>query len=224
VLANEQVVEGNVCERCGSEVDKRDLTQWFFKITDYADELLDGLDEVDWPERTKALQRNWIGRSTGVEIDWQVADREATIKTFTTRPDTLYGVTFLALAPEHDALDDIVTDAHRTKVDAYCERARRLSEIERTSTEAEKTGEFTGAYALHPLTGDEVPIWVADFVLAGYGTGAIQGVPAHDERVGLSHRVPTATCDPRRCSNGSRPTWSPRETGRRLSTTDSVIG
>jgi leucyl-tRNA synthetase len=182
VLANEQVVEGNVCERCGSDVEKRDLTQWFFKITNYADELLDGLDEIDWPERTKTLQRNWIGRSTGVEIDWQVADREATIKTFTTRPDTLYGVTFLALAPEHDVLDDIVTDAHRAKVGVYRDRARRLSEIERTSTEAEKTGEFTGAYAIHPLTNEQVPIWVADFVLAGYGTGAIQGVPAHDER------------------------------------------
>ncbi|MCK5438831.1 MAG: class I tRNA ligase family protein, partial [Gemmatimonadetes bacterium] len=170
VLANEQVLEGNVCERCGALVEKRDLTQWFFKITDYADELLDGLDRVDWPMRTKTLQRNWIGRSIGVEINWQVGDGEASIKTFTTRPDTLYGVTFLALAPEHSALDDIVTDAHRAQVDAYRERARRLSEIERTSSDAEKTGEFTGAYALHPLTGEQVPIWVADFVLASYGT------------------------------------------------------
>ncbi len=180
VLANEQVVEGNTCERCGAEVERRDLTQWFFKITDYADELLEGLDGLDWPRRTKTLQRNWIGRSEGVEIDWKVDG--AVIRTFTTRPDTIYGVTFLALAPEHPLVEEITTPDQREEVEAYRARARRMSEIERTSTEAEKTGVFTGARATHPLTGEAISIWVADFVLATYGTGAIQGVPAHDQR------------------------------------------
>jgi leucyl-tRNA synthetase len=182
VLANEQVVGDNVCERCGTPVEKRDLTQWFFKITDYVDELLAGLDELEWPERTKTLQRNWIGRSEGVEIDWPVAGADVSIRTFTTRPDTLYGVTFLALAPEHPLLQSIVAPDRRPEVDSYVARSRRLSEIERTSTEKEKTGTFTGAHAIHPLTRAEIPIWVADFVLGTYGTGAVQGVPAHDTR------------------------------------------
>jgi len=182
VLANEQVLEGNVCERCGSEVERKDLTQWFFRITAYADELLEGLDAIDWPERTKTLQRNWIGRSEGVEIDWPIRGSDAVVRTFTTRPDTIYGVTFLALAPEHPRVDQITSEDNRGEVEAYRARARRLSDIERTSTESEKTGVFTGAYAEHPLTGEDVPVWVADFVLATYGTGAIQGVPAHDER------------------------------------------
>ena len=182
VLANEQVLEGNVCERCGTPVIKKDLTQWFFRITDYADELLHGLDELDWPERTKTLQRNWIGRSSGVEIDWTVEGAGTTIRTFTTRPDTIYGVTFLVLAPEHALVDRVTTGERRAAVEAYRERTRRLSEIERTSTDAAKTGEFTGGHAIHPLTGEPVPIWVADFVLLTYGTGAVQGVPAHDER------------------------------------------
>ncbi len=183
VLANEQVREGNVCDRCGTEVVKKDLTQWFFKITDYADELLDGLDELEWPERTKTLQRNWIGRSEGVEIDWPVEGRDdAVIRTFTTRPDTMYGVTFLALAPEHPLVDEISAPEQRQATGEYRVGARRMSEIERTSTEKEKTGVFTGAHAIHPLTGEPIPIWVADFVLGTYGTGAIQGVPAHDQR------------------------------------------
>ncbi len=182
VLANEQVVEGNVCDRCGTPVVRKDLTQWFFRITDYADELLEGLDSLDWPERTKTLQRNWIGRSEGVEIEWRLVGSRDVVRTFTTRPDTLYGVTFLALAPEHPLVDAITDSGRRSAVEAYRETARRRSDIERTSTEAEKTGEFTGGFALHPLTGEEIPIWVADFVLATYGTGAIQGVPGHDER------------------------------------------
>ncbi|HUF89542.1 MAG TPA: leucine--tRNA ligase [Gemmatimonadota bacterium] len=182
VLANEQVVGDNVCERCGTPVEKRDLTQWFFKITDYADELLAGLEGLEWPERTKALQRNWIGRSEGVEIDWPVPGTDAVVRTFTTRPDTLYGVTFLALAPEHRLLDTIVAPDRKDDVEAYRAGSRRLSEIERSSTEKEKTGIFTGAHAVHPLTREPVPIWVADFVLGSYGTGAIQGVPAHDQR------------------------------------------
>ncbi len=182
VLANEQVLEGNVCERCGTPVEKKDLTQWFFRITRYADELLEGLDRLEWPERTKALQRNWIGRSPGVEIDWPVEGSNYVIRTFTTRPDTIYGATFLVLAPEHPLALEITAEEQREQVETYRDRARRLSEIERTSTEAEKTGEFTGAHAHHPLTGERVPIWVADFVLLTYGTGAVQGVPAHDER------------------------------------------
>jgi leucyl-tRNA synthetase len=182
VLANEQVVGENVCERCGTPVEKRDLTQWFFKITDYADELLAGLDELEWPERTKTLQRNWIGRSDGVEIEWPVPGAGVAVQTFTTRPDTLYGVTFLALAPEHPLLASIVAPDRRAEVEAYVTGSRRLSEIERTSTEKEKSGVFTGAHAIHPLTRAEIPIWVADFVLGTYGTGAIQGVPAHDAR------------------------------------------
>ncbi|MGH7563717.1 MAG: leucine--tRNA ligase [Gemmatimonadota bacterium] len=182
VLANEQVLEGNVCERCGSPVERKDLTQWFFRITHYADELLESLDELEWPERTKTLQRNWIGRSPGVEIDWEVEGSDRAIRTFTTRPDTIYGVTFLVLAPEHPLVDEVTTDERREAVDAYRERTRRLSDIERASTEGAKTGEFTGGHAIHPLSGERVPIWVADFVLLTYGTGAVQGVPAHDER------------------------------------------
>ncbi|HUP18607.1 MAG TPA: leucine--tRNA ligase [Gemmatimonadota bacterium] len=183
VLANEQVLEGNVCERCGTPVEKKDLTQWFFMITDYVEELLERLDDLEWPERTKTLQRNWIGRSEGVEIDWPVESTEdATIRTFTTRPDTIYGVTFLALAPEHPLVDRIVASDLREEVGRYRHLARRMSDIERTSTDKEKTGVFTGAYAEHPFTGRPIPIWVADFVLATYGTGAIQGVPAHDQR------------------------------------------
>ncbi|HUP01633.1 MAG TPA: leucine--tRNA ligase [Gemmatimonadota bacterium] len=182
VLANEQVVEANVCERCGTPVEKRDLTQWFFRITDYAEELLSSLDDLEWPERTKTLQRNWIGRSEGVEIEWPVEGTDLAIRTFTTRPDTIYGVTFLVLAPEHSLVERITTDERLKAVLDYRDRARRLSEIERTSTEAEKTGEPTGACAIHPLTGERIPIWVADFVLLTYGTGAVQGVPAHDER------------------------------------------
>ncbi|MFN2382990.1 MAG: leucine--tRNA ligase [Gemmatimonadota bacterium] len=182
VLANEQVVGDNVCERCRTPVVKRDLTQWFFRITAYADELLDGLGALAWPERTKSLQRNWIGRSEGAEIVWPVVEQDTVVRTFTTRPDTLYGVTFLALAPEHPLVETISAPEQWGAVSGYRERTRRLSEIERTSTEAEKTGVFTGAFARHPLTGAPIPIWIADFVLATYGTGAIQGVPAHDAR------------------------------------------
>jgi len=182
VLANEQVVGDNECERCGTPVVKKDLTQWFFRITKYADELLQGLDELQWPERTKALQRNWIGRSEGVEIEWSIEGLGDTIRTFTTRPDTIYGVTFLALAPEHPLVDRLTAPPVREWVETYRAEARRRSEIERTSLEAGKTGVDTGARAIHPLTGEPIPIWVADFVLLTYGTGAVQGVPGHDQR------------------------------------------
>jgi leucyl-tRNA synthetase len=182
VLANEQVVGDNVCERCGAPVERKDLTQWFFRITAYADELLAGLEDLEWPERTKALQRNWIGRSEGIEIAWPLEGSDAVIRTFTTRPDTIYGVTFLALAPEHPLVDTLTTPDRREAVEAYRAQARRRTELERTSLEGQKTGVDLGARAIHPLSGEPIPIWIADFVLLSYGTGAIQGVPAHDER------------------------------------------
>lgn len=181
VLANEQVVEG-CCERCGSEVTKKNLTQWFFRITKYAQELLDYLPKLDWPEKTKKIQTNWIGRSEGAEIEFKVAGSNLSFRVFTTRPDTLLGVTYVVLAPEHDLVDKITTDECRKAVDEYREAVAKVSEIDRMSTVREKTGVFTGAYAVHPLTGEKVPIWIADYVLAGYGTGCVMAVPAHDER------------------------------------------
>ncbi|MDI6604904.1 MAG: leucine--tRNA ligase [Thermoanaerobacteraceae bacterium] len=181
VLANEQVVEGR-CERCGSEVTKKDLTQWFLKITDYAEELLKNLDDIDWPEKTKMMQRNWIGKSEGAEIEFKVEGKDINFKVFTTRADTLYGVTYVVLAPENEIVDKITTDKYRRNVEDYKEYAKKQSEIERLSTEKEKIGVFTGAYAIHPITGEKIPIWIADYVLATYGTGCVMAVPAHDER------------------------------------------
>jgi leucyl-tRNA synthetase len=181
VLANEQVVDGR-CERCGAEVYRRDLDQWFLAITRYADELLAGLDRIDWPERVKTLQRNWIGRSEGAEADFAVEGTPHAIRVFTTRPDTIFGVTFMVLAPEHPLVEQITTPEQRAAVDAYVAQARRETEIDRLSTERAKTGVFTGAYAINPLSGERVPVYIADYVLVTYGTGAIMGVPAHDER------------------------------------------
>jgi len=221
VLANEQVENGH-CWRCGHEVEKKKMKQWFFKITAYADELLDTLDEVEWPEKIKTMQKNWIGRSEGATVRFELAggercsrsgssggsaeakrDDPATagvvdagpdeniarssanstsyIEVFTTRPDTIFGATFLVLAPEHPLLQTLVTDDTRAKVEAYCQTALKKSEIERQENK-EKTGVFTGSYALNPATGAKMPIWVSDYVLIGYGTGAIMAVPAHDER------------------------------------------
>ncbi|MCC6628154.1 MAG: leucine--tRNA ligase [Chloroflexi bacterium] len=182
VLANEQVVDGR-CERCETEVYRRDLDQWFLAITRYADELLADLDRIDWPERVKTLQRNWIGRSEGAEAEFAVAGADdASIRVFTTRPDTIFGVTFMVLAPEHPLVESITTPAQRAAVDAYVAQTRRETEIDRLSTERDKTGVFTGAYAINPLSGERVPIFIADYVLVTYGTGAIMGVPAHDVR------------------------------------------
>ena len=184
VLANEQVVEGK-CERCESAVSRRDLEQWFFGITRYAEELLDFSGLVDWPERIKTMQTNWIGRSVGVEIGFDISEyglEETEIRTFTTRIDTIYGVTFVVIAPEHPLVASLTTDEHRAEVEAYVEEARRQSEVERLSTEREKSGMFTGAYAVNRLNGERVPILVADYVLLTYGTGIVMGVPAHDER------------------------------------------
>lgn len=181
VLANEQVQDGS-CERCGTETTKRDLTQWFFKITAYAQELLDCLPAMDWPEKTKKIQTNWIGRSEGAEIEFAIAGSDTSFRVFTTRADTLFGVTYVVLAPEQELVDRITTASQREAVLAYKEQVRKESEIDRLSTAKEKTGVFTGAFAIHPLTGQQVPIWIADYVLAGYGTGCVMAVPAHDER------------------------------------------
>ena len=182
VLANEEVIDGK-SERGGHPVVRRPMRQWMLKITAYAERLLDGLDDLDWPESLKEMQRNWIGRSEGAEVDFRVfGHAETDIRVFTTRPDTLFGATYMVLAPEHPLVEEITTDEQRAAVDDYRDAAARKSELRRTELQKEKTGVFTGAHAVNPVTGDHIPIWVADYVLASYGTGAIMAVPAHDER------------------------------------------
>ena len=183
VLANEQVIDGK-CWRCDNDVVKKDLKQWFLKITDYADRLLDDLDTLDqWPDRVKAMQRNWIGRSEGTQFAFYVPKIDKSFEVYTTRVDTLFGVSYVVLAPEHPYVKELIQDAsNKVELEAFIETLRNQSDIERTSTEAEKVGMFTGSYATHPITGKEVPIWIANYVLADYGTGAVMGVPAHDER------------------------------------------
>jgi leucyl-tRNA synthetase len=188
VLANEQVLPDGTCERSGDVVIKRDLEQWFFRITAYADELLDSLDDLEWPERVKTMQRNWIGRSEGVEFDLPLADAadapDKKIRVFTTRPDTSFGMTFVVLAPEHPLVSEITTNEHRAEVEAFIERVGHETEIERQSTEKglEKRGVFTGAYAINPFNNQRMPIYLADYVLMTYGTGAIMAVPGEDQR------------------------------------------
>ena len=182
ILANEQVEQGK-CWRCDTVVTKKELAQWYFKITAYADRLIADLETVNWPENVKTMQRNWIGRSEGAEVVFKVKTPGVwDVSTFTTRVDTLFGVTFIAVAPEHPLLAKITTAGQQTAVSHYIMQAKRKSDIERSSTETVQTGVFTGAYARHPLTGEPIPIWVADYVLPGYGSGALMGVPAHDSR------------------------------------------
>ncbi len=184
VLANEQVEAGK-CWRCGNEVVKKPLKQWFFKITDYADRLVEDLDNVDWSDGLKSMQRNWIGKSSGAEIafyDINDAKGERPITVFTTRPDTLFGATFLVLAPEHPLVSKLTRQDQKETVEAYVKASQAKSDVERQETNREKTGVFTGAYALNPASGENIPVWIADYVLGGYGTGAIMAVPAHDER------------------------------------------
>lgn len=183
VLANEQVIEGNICERCGAEVYKRDLEQWYLRITDYAQELLDGLDGLDWPERVKTMQRNWIGRSEGARLSFALEDGK-TLDVFTTRPDTVFGATFMVIAPEHPFVKEITTPEQRAAVDEYVQKARTKTDIERQSTDVnrQKSGVFTGAYAINPVNDARIPIWIADYVLMTYGTGAIMAVPSGDQR------------------------------------------
>src|SRR5687767_9342603 len=186
VLANEQVING-ACERCGTAVEQRFLEQWFFRITDYASRLLDNLDWIDWSDSTKNAQRNWIGRSEGAEVIFEAErgrrNEEARIPVFTTRADTIFGASYLVLAPEHPLVELLATEARRSDVAAYVERTTRQDLTTRKSVEArEKTGVFTGAYARNPATGESIQIWIADYVLMEYGTGAIMAVPGHDER------------------------------------------
>lgn len=182
-LANEQVLENGTCERCGSVVMRKEIDQWLLKITNYAEELLD-FSEVEWPEKTITMQHNWIGRSEGAEIRFftKINKQREDIPVFTTRPDTIYGVTFFVLAPEHPWVEKITTPEYKATVDAYVEQTQRMTEIERMSTDKEKTGVFTGGYVTNPVNGEKVPVWIADYVLMGYGSGAIMGVPAHDQR------------------------------------------
>lgn len=181
VLANEQV-EGGKCWRCGNEVVKKNLKQWFFKITEYADEMLEATDDLNWTEMVKTMQKNWIGRSIGAEVDFKLANGDDSITVFTTRPDTLFGATFMVLAPEHQLVQSITTGNQKEAVEAYIKQANAKSDIERQETSREKTGVFTGSYAINPVNNEQIPIWIADYVLMGYGTGAIMAVPAHDER------------------------------------------
>ena len=180
VLANEQVVAG-CCERCGTEIEQKKMNQWFFKVTEFADDLLAGLDKIDWPESTKESQRNWIGRSEGAEIDFKISDRDVSVTVFTTRPDTIYGATCLVLAPEHEAVEQIVSSDQMKEVQEYQKQAMAKTQLDRTMAK-EKTGVFTGAYAINPANNEKVPVWIADYVLGGYGFGAVMAVPAHDER------------------------------------------
>jgi leucyl-tRNA synthetase len=184
VLANEQVLPDGTCERSGDVVERRDLEQWFFRITHYADEMLDALDGLDWPERVKTMQRNWIGRSEGAEFELPVVGSDHRIRVFTTRPDTSFGMTFVVLAPEHPLVEEITTAQHRTAVEEFQARVSTESDIERQSSEGDvnKRGVFTGAYATNPFTGEPVPIYLADYVLMTYGTGAIMAVPGQDQR------------------------------------------
>ena len=184
VLANEQVLNG-ACERCGTEITRRDLEQWFFKITDYADRLLDFSALEEWPDKILTMQTNWIGRSEGVEISFDISEaglEEREIRTFTTRIDTIFGVTFIVLAPEHPLVLELASTEHRQAVEDYISKARQTSEIDRLSSDKEKTGVFTGSYARNRLNGQRVPIYIGDYVLTTYGTGAVMGVPAHDAR------------------------------------------
>ncbi|MGM0410206.1 MAG: leucine--tRNA ligase [Bacillota bacterium] len=183
VLANEQVVNEE-CERCGTEVEKKELEQWFFKITDYADRLLDDIELLDdWPERVKLMQKNWIGRSEGTRIKFQVADYNEEMEVFTTRPDTIFGATYMVLAPEHPLVDKFITNSDKKdKLKTFVEKVKNEDEEERTSSKSEKEGIFTGEYAINPMTEKKIPIMIGNYVLMSYGTGAIMAVPAHDER------------------------------------------
>ncbi|HJE60575.1 MAG TPA: class I tRNA ligase family protein, partial [Nocardiopsis listeri] len=184
VLANEQVIQGK-CERCGSDVERRALNQWYFKITDYAQRLLDDMDQLDdgrWPDEVLAMQRNWIGRSTGADVHFEIEGREEPVTVYTTRPDTLYGATFFVVAADADLAEELCAPERREAFEAYRSDISKLSDIERQTTERPKTGVFLGRYAVNPVNGERMPVWAADYVLAGYGHGAIMAVPAHDQR------------------------------------------
>jgi leucyl-tRNA synthetase len=185
VLANEQVIgEKNVCERCGTPVIQKELEQWFFKITDYAERLLSDLEKVDWPQRVRLMQENWIGKSDGALVNFDIEGSSKKVEVFTTRPDTIFGATYMVLAPEHPLVEEITTDEEKEHVTNYLEETIQKTELERKEAEKKKTGVFTGAYAINPATDEKIPVWLADYVLMSYGSGAIMAVPAHDERDG----------------------------------------
>ena len=176
VVANEEVIDGKT-ERGGFPVVRKPMRQWMLKITAYADKLLADLDDLDWPESIKQMQRNWIGKSTGAQITFTVTDTQEKFDVFTTRPDTLFGATYVVMAPEHDLVEKITTPEQQAVVDAYIEEAAHKSDLDRTALDKEKTGVWTGAYATNPVNGEKLPIWISDYVLATYGTGAIMAVP-----------------------------------------------
>src|ERR1700759_4575727 len=211
VLANEQVVNGR-CERCGTEVVRRTLTQWYFKITEYADRLLADAAalEGNWPDRVLTMQRNWIGRATVAGVDFVVEGRDAPVTVYTARPDTLYGATFMVVAADSALAAELCSDSHRAEFEAYVAQVRKLTAIERQSTDREKTGVFLGVHALNPVNGERIPMWAADYVLPDYGTGAIMAVPAHDQRdldfarrFDLPVRVVVATDQPDPAATGT---------------------
>lgn len=181
VLANEEVIDGK-SERGGHPVERRPMKQWVLKITEYADRLLEDLEELDWPESIKDMQRNWIGKSEGAEVTFTIEGHDESITVFTTRPDTLFGATYMVLAPEHKLIDQITTGEQKEAIEAYKKKVATKSDLERTELAKEKTGVFTGAYAINPVNGEKLPVWIADYVLVSYGTGAIMAVPGHDER------------------------------------------
>ncbi|HLC66341.1 MAG TPA: leucine--tRNA ligase, partial [Candidatus Nanoarchaeia archaeon] len=181
VLANEQVWDGK-CERCGTEVIQKPLEQWYWQITKYAQRLLDGHKDLDWPEKTKLMQQNWINRSEGAEVRFEIAGTKEAVTVFTTRPDTIFGATYLVLAPEHPLVDSITTEAQKKKVEAYRKEISKKTELQRTDLAKDKTGVETGTFAINPATNEKIPVWIADYVLLRYGTGAIMAVPGHDER------------------------------------------
>ena len=180
-LANEEVFNGK-CERCGHDIERKALRQWILKITDYAEKLLEGLDKLDWPESTLTMQKNWIGKSQGANVIFKLDGFDDTLTVFTTRPDTLFGATYMVVSPEHPILEKIVSAEQKAAVSAYQKEAAKKSDLERGELNKEKTGVFTGAYAINPVNGVKIPVWTSDYVLMGYGTGAIMAVPAHDER------------------------------------------
>ncbi len=182
VCANEEVLTDGSHEKCGHQVSRKNLKQWLLRIPQYAERLLSGLESLDWPEGVKDMQRNWIGKSQGAEVDFQVSGKELKIKVYTTRPDTLFGATYMVLSPEHPLVAELVTPENRETADSYIHSASLKSDLDRTELSKEKSGVFTGTYAVNPVSGLPIPVWIADYVLMGYGTGAIMAVPAHDTR------------------------------------------
>ncbi|HUX21335.1 MAG TPA: leucine--tRNA ligase, partial [Spirochaetia bacterium] len=180
-LANEEVKDGR-CDRCGTEVTRKNIRQWILRITEFAERLLADLDTLDWPEPIKVMQRNWIGRSEGANVKFPLDGINGEIEIYTTRPDTLFGATYMVLAPEHPLVETITTREQRSAVDEYIDQANRKSDLERTDLAKDKTGVFTGAHAVNPVNGKKIPIWISDYILISYGTGAIMAVPAHDQR------------------------------------------